>query len=230
MVLVHGAMDRAAGLAHLVRQFRDTTTIRYDRRGYGHARDLELGDLVSHVDDLVQIVGDRPVVLFGHSFGGLVVLAAAATQRLNVHAVVTWEVPTPWLDEWVGWDRTDVTPERGAKDFMIRTIGQERWLALPERTRFERCAEGVALRADMDPRLKAGVPFDPAEIVVPCLFGSGDQGNVPYEAGAHWLAYRVKEGHVCVLPGLDHGAPLRNADQIAALIRRVKEPPRATAV
>lgn len=225
-VLVHGAMDRGAGMASVARELRDAPTLRYDRRGYGRAVGLGTGDLVRHVDDLIALAGSGPVVLFGHSFGGLVVLAAAATGRLDVRGVATWEVPTPWIDGWSGWeleDPGDVDDPAAsiAEAFMRRMVGATRYGALPERTRAARRSEGPALIADMDPLLSSGVPFDPSRVTVRCRFGAGDVSPIAYSIGARWLASRVPDGRVRIIGGATHGAPMSRAVDVAALIREV---------
>lgn len=225
-VLVHGAMDRGAGMAHLARRLRDAPTLRYDRRGYGRAIGLGTGRLVDHVDDLIAIVGTGPVVLFGHSFGGLVVLAAAATGRLDVRGVATWEVPTPWIDGWSGWeldDPGDVDDRPGeiAEAFMRRAVGATTYDALPERTRAARRREGAALIADMDPTLAAAAPFDPVRITAPCAFGAGDVSPIAYTIGAKWLAARVPDGRLRLIGGASHGAPMSQPAEVVALIREV---------
>lgn len=226
VVLVHGAMDRGAGMAHVARRLRDASTLRYDRRGYGRAVELGPGSLVDHVDDLISIAGHDPVVLFGHSFGGLVVLGAAASGRLDIRGLVTWEVPTPWIEGWTGWgvddpgDETD-RPAAIAETFMRRAVGAARYDALPEATRAARRREGPALIADMDPNLAAGVPFDPSRVSCRCLFGAGDRSPVPYVNGAAWLASRVPEAASRVLEGAAHDAPMTQASDLAAMIREV---------
>lgn len=223
VVFVHGAMDRGAGMAHLARALRDAPTIRYDRRGYGRARALPTGDLVGHVDDLIGIVAGRPVVLFGHSFGGLVVLAAAATGRLDVRGVATWEVPAPWITGWGGWSPSmqGRSPATVAEDFMRAAVGPQRWESLPERTRQARRAEGPSLLADMDPVLSAGAPFDPSRITAPCVFGAGEISPAPYPAAARWLAGHIAGARVRVIPDAPHGAPMSRPGEIASLIRSV---------
>jgi pimeloyl-ACP methyl ester carboxylesterase len=225
-VLVHGAMDRGAGMAHVARQLRDAPTLRYDRRGYGRAVDLGGGGLVVDVDDLIALAGPEPVVLFGHSFGGLVVMAAAATGRLDVRGVATWEVPTPWIDGWSGWkldDPGDVEDRPGAiaEAFMRRAVGAARYEALPAKTRAARRREGTALIADMDPLLAAGVPFDPSRVTAPCVFGAGDVSPIAYSVGAKWLAARVRHGRVRIIGGASHDAPMSRAAEVTALIREV---------
>lgn len=227
-VLIHGAMDRGAGMAHVARQLRDAPTLRYDRRGYGRAATLAEGGLVRHVDDLIGIVEDRPVVLFGHSFGALVALSAAATGRIDVRGIATWEAPTPWIDQWPPWgladpgDGDDTDPCAGrAEVFMRSMIGDDAWSALPERTRTARRREGAALAADVDPILASGVPFDPARIAAPCVFGAGDVSGAPYRPGATWLAEHVLDGRTLVVPGAPHGAPTAMPSMIAEMIRSV---------
>ncbi len=219
-VLVHGTMDRGAGLAHLARRLRDAPTIRYDRRGYGRAGALPVGGLVQHIDDLVAIIDDRPVVAFGHSFGGLVVLGAAATGRLDVRGIATWEVPTPWIEGWTGWN-LDRTADAGdvAEHFMRRVVGTKRWDALPPSTRVKRRAEGPALDADMDPTLGVGVPFDPARITARCVFGASSGAAGHYARGARWLADRIDGARSVCVADATHAAPMDRPDDVAALIR-----------
>ncbi|MBS1848722.1 MAG: alpha/beta hydrolase [Actinobacteria bacterium] len=223
LVFVHGAMDRGAGMAQLTRRFGDVPTMRYDRRGYGRAIGLGTGDLARHVDDLVGLVADRPVVLFGHSFGGLVVLGAAASGRLDVRAVITWEVPTPWIDRWPGWARVTIGGSSDpagdtAEAFMCSTIGRDRWERLGPSTRGARRAEGASLIADLDPRLAEASPFDPAQIDVPCTFGVGTVGSTPYQAAAAWMADRVPNSKVEIVDGAGHDAPVAQAESVARLV------------
>lgn len=213
-------------MAHLARQLRDAPTLRYDRRGYGRAASCGVTDLVGHVDDLIGLVGSRPAVLFGHSFGGLVTLGAAATGRLDVRGVVTWEVPTPWIDGWTHWqipDPGDVTdrPAAIAEAFMVATIGRERFEQLPAATRAARRREGPALVADMDVRLSAGAPFEPSRVAAPCIFGAGIRARAPYASGARWLVSHVPDGRCELVEGATHGAPTADARMVAGLIRRV---------
>lgn len=230
LVLVHGAMDRGAGMAHLTRQFRDVATIRYDRPGYGHAVGQEPVDVPGQVDDLVGIVGERPVVLFGHSIGGVVVLAACS--RLDVRAVCTYEVPTPWEPWWPAWLPDAAGPGHGehappttgdlAERFMRMMIGDDRWETLPARTREQRRAEGGALQVDLEVGRAGQIPFDPGSIQVPVVlsFGSDRHHSAPYRRGAEHLAGLLPDSELHRLEGLTHGAPLSDAPRIAPLIRR----------
>ena len=54
-VLVHGTMDRSAGMLRLSRRLDNQFhVLRYDRRGYGRSRDVGgKGTVEQHVSDLV---------------------------------------------------------------------------------------------------------------------------------------------------------------------------------
>lgn len=225
-VLVHGAMDRGAGMAQLARHLRFAGTLRYDRRGYGRAVGLGTGGLVRHIDDLVALVASRPAVLFGHSFGGLVCLGAAASGRLDVRGVVTWEVPTPWIPGWKGWSLPDPGDDPDpdgavAEAFLRSAAGSAAVDGLGSATLAARRREGPALRADMDPRLRAGPPFDPARIRARGMFAVGGSSPDQYLAGARWLAERVRNGRVRVVPGAVHGTPRTRPAEVAAMLVEV---------
>ena len=70
----------------------------FDARGHGGSSRASSGDylVVDYVDDLVRIVNanfDRPVVLYGHSLGAMVVAAAAARLGQQVAAVIMEDPP-----------------------------------------------------------------------------------------------------------------------------------------
>ncbi len=225
-VLVHGAMDRGAGMARLARRLSAVPTLRYDRRGYGHARGLEPGPLALQVDDLVNLVADRRVVLFGHSFGGLVALAAAAGGRIDVAALALYEVPLPWLPWWPGWDLSDhvaapVSDEQAAAladGFLRAVLGPEKSASLSDSRRAQRISDGHALLADVDPALRAGVPFAPDRVRTPCVAGYGSDSPARYRRAADWLAETLPAARVRRLEGADHAAPLTRAGDVAQLI------------
>lgn len=100
VVLIHGAMDRSASFVRATRLLDDLPIVRYDRRGYGHSTDLGVGDLDTHVADLLEVLDGRPGVLVGHSIGGLIALVAAERQPELVRSVAAWEAPMPWAPWW----------------------------------------------------------------------------------------------------------------------------------
>ena len=106
LILVHGSMDRQGAFARLCRSLPDIGCVTYDRRGYARSRDL-VGpfDVLAHTSDLVQVLeacrseGRRSAVV-GHSFGGVVALAAASQRPDLVDGLVVYESPMSWEPWW----------------------------------------------------------------------------------------------------------------------------------
>src|SRR4051812_39960458 len=72
IALVHGSMDRSAGMLKLSRRLdSDFRVLRYDRRGYGrsfpHPGPFTMA---GQIDDLVGLLAGRRAVLVGHNYGG----------------------------------------------------------------------------------------------------------------------------------------------------------------
>ncbi|MHB1788094.1 MAG: alpha/beta fold hydrolase [Acidimicrobiales bacterium] len=101
VVLVHGALDRAASFARVRRRLVDLPVVTYDRRGYHRSRrDGEAPAVITdHVEDLLEVIGGRPAVVVGHSLGGVLALMAACRPGGPdpVVSVAAYEPPLPWL-------------------------------------------------------------------------------------------------------------------------------------
>jgi pimeloyl-ACP methyl ester carboxylesterase len=109
--------------------------LRYDRRGYGKSWPHEGPfDVEDQVKDLVGLIGNRSVVLLGHSYGGNVALAAAEILKDQVRGVSTYETPLSWMTWWPGTTAgamaVSSTASEAAEKFMVRLIGQSRWNSL----------------------------------------------------------------------------------------------------
>lgn len=86
MVLVHGSSGTGRSFDPFVDHLADDFSLVVpDRRGRGDSGDTEAYSLQREVDDVKTVVEafDEHVTLFGHSFGGLVALAAAETLSLD---------------------------------------------------------------------------------------------------------------------------------------------------
>jgi pimeloyl-ACP methyl ester carboxylesterase len=235
VVLVHGSLDRSAAFARVQRHLDDLRVLRYDRRGYG--RSLATGPATSleeQVDDLEQVVGNRPAVLVGHSLGGVLALALAARRPALALAVVAYEAPMPWA----GWgpgstagsvatagtmpDQTPAPDEAAAaaERFMRRMIGDERWERLPERTRTQRRAEGPALLADLHAVRHRESPYDPAALSMPVVAAHGTESAPHHQASAVRLSELAPRGELAVVDGAGHGVHLTHPAALAELARR----------
>jgi pimeloyl-ACP methyl ester carboxylesterase len=225
VVLVHGSMDRSSSFARLRSPLRDLSLVVYDRRGYGRSRDLGGAGLGVHVDDLLAVVDGRPCVALGHSFGGDVALAAALARPDLVRAVVAYEAPLPWMPWWPrrsagGQAASAATPAEAAEAFVRRLVGAARWEGLPEATKQARRAEGPALVAEMASIRSSRPPFDPGDLRVPLVVGTGSRSADHHRRGARALAEAVEGAELVEVPGAGHDAHLTHPDQVAAMVRR----------
>ncbi len=236
VVLVHGSMDRGRSLRFTARRLADDFhVVLYDRRGYGRSR--EVGgpfDVETNVEDLVAVVGGRPAVVFGHSLGGDIALAAAQRHPEAIQAVGAYEPPMSWEPWWpdvtAGSDAIDRAEREGteaaAEMFVRRVIGDELWDRLPPSTRAERRAEGAALVGELvDVRRTA--PYDTAAIGIPVLLACGETGAAHHRRAAallrERLAAQATDGRVVFaeVPDTGHGIHLQNPQALADLVRRL---------
>lgn len=227
VVLVHGAMDRAASFGRLARRLAPREVVRYDRRGYARSRPLGVGTLADHVADLRAVIGERPAVVVGHSAGGVVAAALAAAPGSPVIGLAVYEAPMPWCDWWprpAGAEpHAAAGPEEAAEAFMRRMVGDRVWQRLPPATRAERRAEGLALRADLAMVRTAAPPVAFDAIAVPVLSIAGSESSWRQRRSAEQLVSEVPDGRLVVLDGAGHGGHLTHpgalADAIDAFVR-----------
>ena len=102
VVLVHGSMDRHRSFLRLRSRLRHCRVVIYDRRGYERSRAVQppASGVADHASDLACVLAERPAVVLGHSYGGVVALALAATRPDLVRAAVVYEPPMAWTDWW----------------------------------------------------------------------------------------------------------------------------------
>lgn len=230
ITLIHGSLDRSAGLLKLSRRLDDHHLVtRYDRRGYGRSApcDGPFG-IDQQVEDLQQVLSgvaeqDRPVVLVGHSFGGNVALAFAERHPGSVDAVVVYETPLSWRAWWPGdsagadavaW-RAD--PPAAAERFMRRLISDDRWERLPASTREARRREGTAMVGELL-ALRSAPAWSGERIGVPVLAMHGEHGADHHGRGAAAIAAEIPGAELSVLAGGRHPGPNTHPDEVAAII------------
>ena len=225
IALVHGSLDRSAGLLKLSRRLDDRCRVlRYDRRGYGrstpHAGPF---DVAAQVADLVVLLDGRPAVVFGHSFGGNVALALADRHPELVRAVGVYEAPLPWLDWWpsgtAGGEAATAAddPADAAERFMRRMVGDEKWMRLPAGTRAARRTEGVTMVTELA-ALRDGAPWDPARITVPAVAMHGSAGHEHHRRSTSYLGAVLPDCPVVTIEGARHFGPNSHPDAVAAVL------------
>lgn len=229
VVLIHGSLDRSAGLLKLSRRLDDRFRVsRYDRRGYGRSRPHDGPFSMPHqVDDLLGVLdavdGGGRALLVGHSYGGNVGLATAERHPDLVAGVVIYESPMSWEPWWPGNSaggdalRWQDDPEEAAEQFMRRLIGDERWNRLPTATRVARRAEGRAMVGELDD-LRASPPWAAERIRTPVLVLRGEFARDHHRRGSQEIAERLPAARAVTVPGAHHFGPNTHPDLVAALI------------
>jgi pimeloyl-ACP methyl ester carboxylesterase len=169
------------------------------------------------VADVAALVEQRPCVLVGHSFGGIVALAAAAADTTSrVASVAVYEPPAAWLTG-ARPSRVDARdPAAAAEAFMISQIGEAAWRRIGEPVRTSRRAEGPAMLADLA-MAGAGPPFDPADVLVPVSVARGGSTQ-RFVASTDALAAVLPDARLVDFDGVGHGAHLSHPDAFASWI------------
>jgi acylglycerol lipase len=101
VVVVHGLGEHSGRYVHVGRFFAEAgiRTIAFDLRGHGRSSGRPMFvrryvELASDIDWIVKHFSGGPVFLFGHSFGGQLVLWTAQHFRLQIAGLI---VSAPWL-------------------------------------------------------------------------------------------------------------------------------------
>lgn len=222
LVLVHGAMDRASSFGRMARKLPDRRLLRYDRRGYGGSGAGRGHGLDTHVDDLLLLIAEREAVVFGHSFGGTVALAAAARGATSIRAAVAYESPMPSVAEVTPFPYEETEdPGEVAERFMRAMVGDRIWARLPSGTRSDRRKEGPALIADLSAVRGSAAAIDVAAVTVPVLVAVGGRSGPRTEARGRALAVALPYGRLEVVAEGDHAVHLSDPSGAAALVEEL---------
>jgi pimeloyl-ACP methyl ester carboxylesterase len=226
VVVVHGSMDRSAGLLRLSR--RSTTThcvIRYDRRGYG--RSAEVGPRgpsrpTSTTWRAARLTGAAraPAIVFGHSFGGTWHSASLLAGRSRCAPWWSTRCPLSWLDWWPGNSAGAAAmavddPGDAAEAFMRRLVGDAVWERLPASKQAERRAEGAAMVAELAD-LRRRAPWDGDRITAPVLALHGEHARPHHRAAMEGLGEMIPGCRTAMVPAAGHAGPHTHADAVAA--------------
>lgn len=210
VVIVHGVADMARshrGVASVLSSHGFVADA-YDRRGYGRTKGEGHHDLEGGVRDLMRVVGDGVDVVIGHSFGGLVALAAAAAQPTLTRAVVAYEPPYPWCEAWGVAHTQKMSSLAGVEpEAVIEHYG------LPERYLGQISGSGgdfaaTYLRPD---------PFPLESVQVPTLVLRGEAHHRA-STTATWLSGRSQWFRLAVIEGADHDGHMTHYGQVGEAV------------
>lgn len=236
VVLVHGAMDRAASFGRVMRRLPDVDVTAYDRRGYAGSLGAGIARSIrDHAADLAAVAawtGAARVVVVGHSLGGSVALCAAALAPPADAPVAlgVFEAPVPQLPGYrshagdVALDAAERSgPGAAAEAFYRLLVGDRTWERLRAADRELRQAEGAALVAELTDLRRPAAVADPAEVLVPTAVGAGGRSAEALQLSALALADALPDGRLDRIEGCGHGAHLSHPDEFARWVRRCVE-------
>lgn len=213
----------------------------FDLPGHGRSpMPAAPGDLLAEVAGQVPgLIGGfapgRPVLGFGHSFGGAVLLHHALAAPETVAGLVLVE-PVVFAaardrPEWDGWlaDEAPVhaalaagDPARAARIFVARNGDGTAWAAIPEAER-ARLVRLIPLLSATAPGVVADsggmlAPGRPEGFERPVLLVTGTASPPIFRAVCAALAERLPRAEVAQVAGAGHMLPVTHARAVAALV------------
>jgi pimeloyl-ACP methyl ester carboxylesterase len=224
IICIHGGLDRGGSFARLARRTNRFDLVTYDRRGYQGSRSLAPLGLANHIGDLQALArheeAGRPIILFGHSFGGVVAFGAAIADPTLSKLVISYETPLPWILRRSGTGNPlGNDPALEAERFFRRVVSDSAWERLSEKERDARRLDGPALVDDLTAVRGSTPPFDIAQLRTPAVYTYGDILNPEFyrslSVKLHSLNPIITSRQVT---NAAHGAHLAVPDQLAALI------------
>lgn len=230
VLLLHGAMDRADSFARTARRLDGRDVVAVDRRGYGCSAGSGPTDVSGHADDVCAVLDELggAWVLGGHSLGGTVALAAAASGHPGVLGIATFESPAPWFEPdalaRVGGGALEVAdvdgPDDAAEFFFRLMVGDDAWNRLGEPFRSARRAEGPALVAELRDLASGRVLADLSAVHVSVAVGHGAARGDLYRQGL-LVAGALGAAEVVELEAAPHGVHLVAPDAFAGFVGKV---------
>jgi len=222
VICIHGGLDRGASFGRISRRLENFDLIAYDRRGYQSSRDLQPLGLEMHIEDLTKIAQAQtgPVILFGHSYGGVIAQGVAIKHPDLIDLVVTYESPTPWVLHRE-LNRAQLTDDARyeVEYFFTRMVSRKIWDRLSEEERESRLLDGEGLLSDLTALRTNEAPFDITKLKTPSAYihGDGIIGEY-YIALCKELNRIVPSMKTIAIEKANHGAHLQNPDQLSDLI------------
>ena len=221
LLVVGGALSTAASFAGLARRCaRFSTVVCWDRRGRGRSGDRSPHLVADEVGDLVALCDEvgPPALCYGHSSGGLLALAAAATGA-PIGRLVCYEPPflagdrSRRLPVGLAGELADLVAagrrEEAVESFLAHGTGMA-----PADLEALRCQPAWASMASLAHTLPYDVALcvgeqavgdaDVAAVTAPTLVLAGGESRGTIREAATDLADRLSDGCLEVVAGQRH--------------------------
>ena len=236
ILMVHGTIDRSSSFKRSAKHLSEYEVISYDRRGYASSPFLDENGVprkVSwqiHLQDLTEVVAQKPTVIFGHSYGGTLALLAAERQIDNLLGIISFESPLSWFHNWSTSTDTLTDPEeeidpewarQQARRFMIFQIGEKNWNRLPPATKRQRESEGITMVSEMTSMANLSPVLDPAKIAVPTIIARSEDAAERHLKGAKFLTDSIPNSELRIIRNTSHGVHLQRPEKVAELTREL---------
>lgn len=227
LILLHGGSEtRHAWNALRPHLADDFTLVIPDRRGRGDSGDADEYDLEREVSDLAALVDtlDGDVSVFGHSFGGLVALAAA--EEIELEQLVLYE-PSILIGEHVTdadlTDRMRDLVQTGDREGAMKLFYRE-GAGIPDPEQLPVWPHEVNFDLiDTVIRENAAVEaYDlPADIAleIPTLLLTGEHGPPHLRDTVRTLDDRLPNSRLVELPDVGHVGTLSAPEQVATEVQ-----------
>ena len=236
LVMVPGATADHTALSRIVPLLESDYTVHaVDRRGRGLSGDsapydisLEYADVAGVVDQVAARAGEA-VALYGHSYGAVCALGAAAMTR-NIRSLVLYEpgfqgvVLTP--DDVL--DRLDALVAAGAHDAALEHayrfgvgMSADEVAAMRAQPSWQ-ARVATATTVPREFRTAANLPLDATAVAalrVPTVLLLGDRSTAGQKAVVRALHAALPSSDVVVLPDQAHAAQVTAPDLVANALR-----------
>jgi pimeloyl-ACP methyl ester carboxylesterase len=240
-VLIHGTGDGAHVWTEIAPSINDICNlILVDLRGHGDSDWSASGDysLRSHVADIIGVLDALsidPVILVGHSLGGLIGIHVAAAVRNRVRGVLLADVgpqPNVLAQETARENlQQSMRIYQSIKEYENRlleiqplmTRTRAAWIA---RESLRACGNGFQLKVDPAIATKEGDPDTTAElwslmahVACPVLIVRGMASAILSREVAQRMRYAFPNGRLVTMPGAGHALMTDNPTEFVAIAR-----------
>lgn len=238
LVLVHGTSADHSRWAPVLPAFEQRYTVHaVDRRGRGASGDAEDYALEREFEDVAAVVDSlgEPVILLGHSHGGLCALEAALLSR-DIRALVLYEPAAAMVNAELPpsdvIERLEALLEAGDRDEVVATMAAEVAGVPPEvlaSARSQPVWQARVAAAHTIPRELGAVRayrFDPQRfggLGVPTLLLSGGESPLEQRTAVEAVDAALPDSRIVVLPGQGHVAMDTGTDLFTTEVLRFIE-------